>query len=906
MLAVQTADENLFVPDLDIASLTPVYPNRTRVVMADGRVGHRPGPPPPGPWVQLHDSWVNPQHLIREGDCWKDPADYLYPYQPLAEIEVEEEETDLPDGLVAFEVRDRAYFWRTDTGLEECDLKPAQAQQLYPQLCLIARSHMINMRRVRRYGTEDSAKQGWFLLDNGERIKFPRSRFPDVYQALGVESLVAIEKDQKLVLNRLRDFPYDLTNADPERIRRDCPTVRSLLYNLIWQTVLYNLQGVDNDYGRNTASYVVHPVTSALKRCGYELPPKEPGTAFSELVHDDGLVNFVQLGFVEKDPTRRRVGESRPEVVLIAPHTKAKAVLSAAQKWETSLLLSKNDEDRLPLEVLVPQLPPGLHVFFYQTKKPDQQRFLHILEFLDATVLGPPVQLESLDNIEEAISNLPKPYIPPAPEPFRRIPLQASETALLLADPEEIAAWSPTRYSRWRVALADGQVLHHPGPVPTGPWVPLGEHWVQVHLICQNNDPAGFPLPDLPRSSVPPVTPAPKFQAGPALPCPPERVVCLQDGPEGAHWVLDDGRKIPAGMPAELAAAHHPGLLRFSKSCWIHHNRIRLTGKESFQLDGQVKLRTPFTLIAHQLRLALGLPSFGRLAPDHHNLDCMKIRDFPFEIARAPAKVLRQYFPTALQLFSNILYQSYDMYEKTGIRPYADTFTGYYYRPLQATLYRAGFLTRAQFRAPLRPLSAKERHYFLFARTIYNMVYHYKLFTYRQFGFKDPFPEDRILGKRRPHQILLVEKGDQPEEFGRQLQEQFDLNLLVLKGTPSLLAVEYFAGELRKAGILEVEVYFYGDYDYAGWDIGTAFIRMLKSYGILCTRFQRLVLPECFTPEELAVFSRPVNIPNSSVAGRVASWLRQGGGINGEARAIHANWLFPYDRLSSRLEALIQ
>jgi len=189
-----------------------------------------------------------------------------------------------------------------------------------------------------------------------------------------------------------------------------------------------------------------------------------------------------------------------------------------------------------------------------------------------------------LADIEEALKNLPKPYVLPVPEPFRRIPLQANETHLLLADPEEIAAWSPTLFAR------------HPGPVPPGPWVALGDHWVQAHLIHQGKDPAGFLLPDLPMPSALPVSPPLAMQAGPALPCPPERVLCLKDG----EWILDDGQKIPAEMPAELAAPHHPGLLRLSKSCWVHHNRIRLTGKQAFELDGQIELPTNFSLVGHR------------------------------------------------------------------------------------------------------------------------------------------------------------------------------------------------------------------------------------------------------------------------------------------------------------------
>lgn len=127
MLAVQTAEENLLVRESDIASLTPVYPNRTRVVLADGRVAHRPGPPPPGPWQKLHHAYVNPQHLQRQGDHWKDPAGYLYPYQELTQPTEEPEENDLPEGLLTLELQGKDRFWRTDSGLIPCDLDWEQA-----------------------------------------------------------------------------------------------------------------------------------------------------------------------------------------------------------------------------------------------------------------------------------------------------------------------------------------------------------------------------------------------------------------------------------------------------------------------------------------------------------------------------------------------------------------------------------------------------------------------------------------------------------------------------------------------------------------------------------------------------------------------------------------------------------
>lgn len=331
-------------------------------------------------------------------------------------------------------------------------------------------------------------------------------------------------------------------------------------------------------------------------------------------------------------------------------------------------------------------------------------------------------------------------------------------------------------------------------------------------------------------------------------------------------------------------------------------NRIRLTGHRSLQLDGGKEFPIAPSHDTFRMLKTLKIPSFHRLGPDHHNLDHMKIRDFPFEIARAPAASLRSHFPSATRLICNILYQSFDLYQKTGKVPYGKTFTAYFYRPLQATLYRAGFLTRAQMR---RPLSNKDRHYTIFLHAIFTMVYRNKLFTYRQFGFKDAYPENRLLGISRPHKILLVEKGDQLEDFGRQLQQQFDITLVILKGFPSLAASEFLTERLNELDISEVEVYFYGDFDYAGWDIAPAFIRHLLFYGIRCSSLERLVLPECFTPEERQLLSRPLLATNQTIARRIQRWLRESGGLEGQARGIYANWLFPYERLSARLESLL-
>jgi hypothetical protein len=901
MLAVQTEHDNLYVPDLEIASLTPVHPNRTRVVLADGTVAYRPGPPPPGPWRPLGSCFVNPEHLIRDGDHWRDPADYLYPYQPLEDLEFEEEPTDLNEDLICFEMHNHKYFWRSDSGTEPCPLKPDQALQAYPQLCQIGRSHLVNMRRVRRFGPR--LKGGWIELDNGERFEFGMRIYYGVAQALGSQSLAYIDREYSPQLLRLRDLPYHLTSADPDRIRQDCPTPQSFLYNVLWLSILQHHGGQANDHGRNLSDYLEHPLNSAGQRCCYQFTRKELTDAVSYLVHEKGVFQMSDLGWTESDTSRRIVGVRRPEVLLVAAHKHAKEARKTAEKSGISLLLAQPTDNRLSLEYLAARLPSPIYLIYHQVEDKLQRGVQLALEFLDHTWLGKPIQLEKLDQLPETLNKLPKPYKSEAPEAFRRIPLQARRGVVQMVEPEDIAAWSPVRFNRWRVVLKDGQVLHHPGPVPPGPGVAAGEHRVQPHLIKDGKDPAGFQIPDTPKSQRV-LSPSPPADHGPALPCPPDQVLWLEAQDDQAVWHLQDGRPVTVPMSAEEASSHHPGLVRLTRGQWVHHNRIRLTKERSLELDsGQEFLVAP-SRHTHRLKQVLGIPAFDTLAPDYHGLQLMGLRDYSFEIYRAPEAVLYEHFRTPNSLLFNIMYQSYVYYQESGVVPYGDTLSGYYYRPLQSTLYRGGFITEAQFLA--KTVSNKDKLYQLFLRLLHAMVYHHRIFTYESFGLKDPYPQDRLIGIHRPHQILLVEKGDKIEDYGQQLQAEFGLTLHILQGMPSLMSTEFFAKELKSRGLYRVEIFFYGDFDVVAWDIGPAFIKQLRFYGIECTRLERLVLPDCFTPEELGLFSRPIDIPNSKMESRLQRWLRECGGLNGQPRGIHANHFLPYPRIQARLEQLLK
>ena len=892
MLAVQNEDANYYVLPEDIASLTPVPPDRLRVVLSDGTVTHRPGPMPVGPWAPLQDSRVTPQQLTRDGEHWKDPADYHYAYQPLDPIPAERQETDLPQGLLTLETSNRESFWRTDSGFEKCILKPAQALQRYPQLCALDRNVIVNLKRVRRYG-QGKAGAGWLKLDNGEVLQFSSRRTPAVCQALGIDSLYLIQRSQPPCLLKLRDFPYDLTTADPEKIRHDCPTPREFLYGLLWQIVLHNAPLAKD--ARDLAASILAP---AAQRCGYQLDLKELNYAISYLVHDQGVFQLSQLGFAEKDPARRFAGQIYPRVLLFAPLSQRKKALPMCQQLGLNLLLSTPSDDRLPLEQMAPGLPSELHILFFSIKPHHQRTLLRILEQLEIEPLGPPTQLASLDELKSQLENLP-PRQPPAPVPFRRIALQAGPGRLLMVDPQEIACWSPTHFGRWRVILVDGQVLHHPGPVPPGPWAELEQHWVQPSQIKLHRDPAGFQIPYKPpvqpRSAVSVKVPAP------------DQILALQDGPEGPRWHMLDGTTTPTKVPAQEAAAERPWLLKLRRGLWIHHNRIRSTSLNQIQMDGSLTFSVQgIERSTHRLKENLGLYGLDRLAPDPHQLEELKIRDYPFEIARAKAPVLQQHFPTAGNLINNILYQTYDIYQQTGIFPYGNSFRAYFYRPLQATLYRAGFLSGREARSMVFLNNPQDRMFSLFCRSLHNLVRHYRLFTYRQFGFCDPAPHHRLIGSHRAEKILLVEKGDKLEKFARALQAEFGLTLLILAGNPRLLTTEYFAQALKNHGLREIEIYFYGDFDYAGWDNAPAFRDQLLFCGVKCTRLERLILPGCFTAEELPIYSRPLQIANSTIKARVERFMQESGGVCGQARGIHANWLMPYERVRARMEELLR
>ncbi len=842
-LVVQTASEMLYVPACEIASLTPTYPRRWRVVLADGRVGHRTGPLPDGPWVPLGDGWVRPEWLVREGDFWQDPAGYRYPFTPLNPAQDDEEEEDeLPPGLIAVEYRGKKWIWRTETEELECELSSNQLREVFPDLVKVDSHRLIDLRRVRKFG--NSGVLGWVELDQGERFEVSGRCNHALATRLGLESLSTQDLEVLGKIWKLREFPYDLTSADPARILQDHPDKQTFGEHLLWQTVVRFERGEPNDYGRDIPTFLLNPLVSAGARCGYTFTLQDLREFIRTLVFKTEVLQLRQLGFAEKDPGRRLTGSLRPNILLLAPIAHRQSAREAAQAAGVSLLLT-GDQEQLSLELLAAELRGPLQLLEFDLKPGEADRLRQRFHRLDLEIQGPSVALDRLEDLASALQVLPNPT-PLTLEPFRRIPLE-SYTGLVFIESPDILSWSPTPPSRYRVELTDGRVFHHPGPVPPAPTTPSRT----------------------------------------------DQVLWLESRQEIGVWHLEDGSEVDSGIP--YAAAQHPALAVLTSTSRANYQRLQSSSSDGLILDGGQHFPLPRGAAAQRWLKILGVPSFSGFGPDSRGLRFLELRDVPYEIARAESDQLRADFSGLLPLMANVLWQV-----ACGRYRYGDGFGGFFYRPMQAILYRAGYLTRRQIKA----MSVKDRVYVRFCSLVTKMVKVYRLFDYDQLGFTDPFPENRILGERQPQRILLLEKGERIGEWGRLLQKEFGMTLLQTQGNPSLLAVKYLREAL--SAIQNVEIFFYGDFDQAGWDMPTILRNHLRFYGCQCSRIERLVLASVFTPEEQNLYSRPLLPTTTEGKSRVARFVRESGGVQGQARGIHANWLQPYERLADRWRELTE
>lgn len=865
----------LYLPEGEVASVTPVYPERWRVVTATGQVGHIPRLGETRGWVGLGSSWVNPRWLVRRGEFWQDPAGFLYPYQVLAEADLFEESARGIRWL--YHVKQKA-VWVTDEGEVACDLKFLHALAVHPDLIRIDSRTAVHRLRLRRICHGKGKRK--IVLDTGQELMVMPGYMGSFCQALGLDSPSEIDLSVPSILYELREYPYDLRSAEG-----DFSSPRALVMGLIWQTVLQSPEA-NTDLG----SFHAHPIQSTLSRLGWHMDREVLRRTLDYLIVDNALFTYRQLGYRDALPERRAVGRVRADVILLGGgQAGAMAEQLGLSFFDPGLWMGVRWE--YFVEELRAAGVDSVRLLAWEISSGNANIVLRHLSRLEMEVRGPlqPVAQDA-ESLRAAVAQEPAVVVelpPVPPEDPLRVAVQ-TENGLMFFRLDEVAAVTPTPPDRWRLVDKSGAVGYRRDR-PEGPWTPMGKSWVRPELLRQDGsthvDPRGFRHAGELPEGLPALAPA-------------DSVLLLERRKAAAVWLHVDGREVPSGCSIEKARLQHGALLRVTSDCYVNRQHLLAIQKRYRMVLSGGLTRSPGNAHhARELARQLGLANLWSLDP-REELFHYNFRDYPYEILAASTECLRVEFGRAIELMSAVLWQHF-CYRVDGVDTgYGDTFRGFFYS-LQPALARAGFM-----RAPLVPV-AKEPLYLDFGDLLWKCVYRYRLFTYEQFGFKDPRPHKRFLGTTRPGVVLIVEKGDQIEDFAVRLHHELGVSVLILGGSPKLIDVEYFARALRALYSGEVRVLAYVDHDWSGALIGPAFVRQLAFYGFLCVGLQTVMTPACFHPKELALYSHPVLPHSVGEATLVANWMAQGGGINGQARGIHANWFFPYERVRERVEELI-
>jgi hypothetical protein len=453
---------------------------------------------------------------------------------------------------------------------------------------------------------------------------------------------------------------------------------------------------------------------------------------------------------------------------------------------------------------------------------------------------------------------------------------------LIFQDDQSICLWpqqlvaslTPAYPDRVRVVTHDGTVGYRPGGLPEGPWQPLNGSLVHANWLRpvqhQLEDPAGFTYPAASLLPQPPWEPPPYWG--------------YESRPSGPVWRGQNDPPATSPPPDDW--------LQVSARLHIHPQRVRrllveARGRLKLLLDNGQKVSLTRQREPHLLR-QLGLSDGRNLQPYMPALFRIFLREYPYELARAPAHVLSSQFSNPRHLIAQILWQAVS-YRRHGIEAgYADTHRGFWYNPVRATLVRSGLWDENCER--------------LYAEILGKMIGTDRLFTYQDLGFQDVYAQFREIGSRYPDVILFIEK-DSLAEIGKQVARTLGLSWLISGGISHLGSSEFFCAALRPLYQGPVRVLVYGDFDPGGRVAGLAFANHLERYQVACPASpQFLVVPQLFSAEELELFARPLSAKNE----RVDEWLAQTGGINGQPLGIHADWLRPAERVLNAVKALLE
>ena len=223
----------------------------------------------------------------------------------------------------------------------------------------------------------------------------------------------------------------------------------------------------------------------------------------------------------------------------------------------------------------------------------------------------------------------------------------------------------------------------------------------------------------------------------------------------------------------------------------------------------------------------------------------------------------RKYPVNVSMLMRNIIWQARERIQRGDKEPLTELIRTFWYMYIKPTLARAGALGKEV-----------DQYKQLSAQLVY-MVKKIRVMQYEDIGFRDDNEFHRRVGPNAS--IILFSEKLGHQSFLSEVAAKYRVSILALGGQPSVLNIEYFVRELRKARVnLKRSFYLFGivDYDPSGWIIRDAFVDDLNLYGIKNVRMYDLITPDMLTPEEITMARYPIP-QKKSMTVKNNAWLEE-------------------------------